>query len=83
MHLKMTRDPIQTEKTKENSTCSSEMEILIERIEDPLMRVEESESLVCSSIYDSLVLSGYESSIYDGTSNVSFGINHNCTHYAS
>ncbi|CAH8664271.1 unnamed protein product [Schistosoma haematobium] len=74
---KMLSDPLQAEKSKESLTSSSEIEPLLDRVDDPLTGVEETDSLICSSIYDSLVPSGYENSIYDGTPNMNFGVNDN------
>ncbi|CAI2734420.1 unnamed protein product [Schistosoma spindalis] len=74
---KMLSDPLQAEKSKGSLTSSSEIEPLLDRVDDPLTGVEETDSLICSSIYDSLVPSGYENSIYDGTPNMNLGVNDN------
>ncbi|CAH8571969.1 unnamed protein product [Schistosoma turkestanicum] len=77
IHSNISGDPLQAETTGKSLTSSSEIEPLLNKVEDYLIGVEETDSLICSSIYDSLVPSGYENSLYDAKSNVNFGINDN------
>ncbi|CAH8870067.1 unnamed protein product [Trichobilharzia szidati] len=76
IHSTMSSDPLDVEQIAESLTSSSEIEILIDRADDQMSGLLEADSLIYSSIYDSLIPSGYENSIFEGT-NAMVGTHYN------
>ncbi|CAH8624772.1 unnamed protein product [Heterobilharzia americana] len=77
IHSKMSCDLLEAEKILESLTSSSEIDFLLDGVDDPLTGVDETDSLIYSSIYDSLIPSVYENSVLEGTSNVIVGTYNN------